>query len=300
MLFNIFIASILALCHATHASPVDAINNDIRNSSLVERSDNAPVPRVHRFSKYELDAFEMVEVRPARPWQPRGIRGTMTGGDDRFEWDTFEYPYSSIGKLEIRSHLRGNLWSVCSGSLVGPRHVITARHCVQRTNDFVTRATFAPNFFNGERLGHSFVTDIIMPQVIDDGGMCYESNDWAVLILADRIGDTHGYFGAREIDCSKQSDKPIFTHVGYPKDHGLATPFRQDRVAIFHCYECGKGSVRSDADVIQGQSGGPLFRMEDGLAWQYGHLSASYPTNVGFMSGSDFVKVIAKARKDYP
>jgi hypothetical protein len=90
------------------------------------------------------------------------------------------------------------------------------------------------------------------------------------------------------------------SHIGYPWDHGFGVPTYQGKISIKECQECGIGSVRTDADGTGGQSGGPLFTIEDGLPWLYGVSSTHYLTENAFATGTDLVKAIAQARKDYP
>ncbi|KAF4970278.1 hypothetical protein FSARC_2656 [Fusarium sarcochroum] len=154
--------------------------------------------------------------------------------------------------------------------------------------------------FDGERAGSSDVVDIIMMEQGEDGH-CRQMDDWAIFILADHLGDKYGYLGAKEIDCTTQKDKQLFTHAGYPGDKGAIRPFRQDGVSVTRCDACQKGGpLVTDADGFPGQSGGPLYSIEHGLAWQYDVLSGTSGSATGFASGSNFVNAAAKARKEFP
>lgn len=216
--FKMFITfAILAISHMAIAAPVEGVNSNSAHSSIVSRAD-APMPLVHNLTSQYLSTLVLEEVPPslpARPLQPRKMSETRIGGvDDRVEWYMHEYPYSAIGRLHVTSEVPFNKTNICSGSLVGPRHVMVARHCVNSESlQVVRKATFAPNYFNGSRHGESFVTHVIMPDRIDGGIYCYESNDWAILVLADRLGDKYGYLGAKAVDCNTQTHKPIFVCI---------------------------------------------------------------------------------------
>jgi V8-like Glu-specific endopeptidase len=219
-LFNMFITfAILALSHMAITAPLEGVNsNSARSYAVVSTSDYAPMPLVHKLTSKYLDTLALEEVPPAQPAHPLGRRKmseTRIGGvDDRVVWYMQEYPYSAIGRLSVTSEVPFNRTNFCSGSLVGPRHVMVARHCVNSESlEVVRKATFAPNYFNGSRHGEQFVTDAIIPDHIDGGATCYESNDWAILILADRAGDKFGYLGAKVVDCDTQAHKPIFVCI---------------------------------------------------------------------------------------
>ncbi|KAH7262881.1 trypsin-like cysteine/serine peptidase domain-containing protein [Fusarium tricinctum] len=297
---------ILALCHMAITAPLDGVkSNSARGYSTVSLEGDAPMPQYHNLTREYLRTLPLVEVPPSLPahLQPRELRDTAVGGyDERVVLDNQEYPYSAMGRLDVLSEVPFNQTNVCSGSLVGPRHVMVARHCVKSDNlQAVRKAKFSPSHFNGTRLGESYVTDAIMPDRIIGGIFCYEANDWAVLILADRLGDKLGYLGVKAVDCETQANKPMFSHVGYPQDKGWGVPTLQaESISIKECHTCTIGSVRTDADGTIGQSGGPLFIVEDGLPWLYGVSSTHYLTNNGFATGPELVKAVTLARKEYP
>lgn len=57
----------------------------------------------------------------------------------------------------------------------------------------------------------------------------------------------------------------------------------------------------TDADVNEGQSGGPLYRMENGIPWLYGVASAHLVDQTAmYVTGSNLVNAVAMARQEYP
>ncbi|KAM0426567.1 hypothetical protein ACHAPT_008259 [Fusarium lateritium] len=285
-------ATILAFGGASLAVPTDKpVQRHDKGSSIAKLSkySEAPIPKVQTLSREDLESFSGQTPKPSNITSPLKIRAVI-GPDDRVLWDSQEYPYSAIGKIS------GSDGGSCSAALVGPRHVATAKHCVP-PEGVTTR--FQPMYYDGERAGGSDAIKIIDMEQGD--GPCFQMEDWAIFILADRLGDSFGYLGATTIDCDAQKNKPIFLHVGYPGDKGLSKPYRQEGISVVRCADCAPGGpLETDADGIPGQSGGPLWLEQDGSPYLYGVLSGVGSEGSGFASGQNLVNAISKARSDYP
>ena len=153
----------------------------------------------------------------------------INGADDRYLYSDVNYPYSAIGKLR---------WSngvFCSGALVGPRHVLTAKHCIVNGQS----GSFSPGFDNGARFGSGAVTTVITSGY-DWGTPCGWKGDWAIMILDRRLGDERGYFGVKLPERSKV-DQAIFHHIGYPGDRDNGNrPYRTNGNTIqgFRNWDC--------------------------------------------------------------
>jgi V8-like Glu-specific endopeptidase len=230
------------------------------------------------------------------PTDPTNDKRFIVGVDDRrYNGDT-NYPWSAIGRIVTSE----GWW--CSAALVGSRHVLTAQHCLPSPQGSIT---FYPSYDIAPRLGQSPVTNILATGWVFDGP-CENKNDWAVLILQDRLGDTNGWLGSRYPDVSK-FDQPIFEHQGYPEDkEGGQRPYYQGgtKVRSDISLECdATGPLITDNDVQGGQSGGPLWtKYADGpYIWGVCVISvtSSEDTFAGFASGDLMVDTIANARSAY-
>ncbi|KAI9152194.1 Glutamyl endopeptidase [Paramyrothecium foliicola] len=220
----------------------------------------------------------------------------INGADDRrYNGDT-HYPWSAIGKI-ARSD-----GSWCSAALVGPRHVLTAQHCIPGDDVSIT---FYPSYDIAPRLGWSPVVTRLVPGW-DFPGSCHTKNDWAVLILQDRIGDNLGWFGTRWPDTSK-FDQAIMNHQGYPQDlDGGARPYFQGNTTVRSDWslECdASGPIITDNDVWGGQSGGPLWTGYEDGPYISGTLALSVTSSeVTFAvwgSGDLMVNAVIDARANY-
>lgn len=96
-------------------------------------------------------------------------RGIIGGVDNRVRWTDRNFPYSPIGRLEHSSGL-------CSATLVGPRHVATALHCIPEQG---TPMTFRPAYAGGDTYPSSAV-QYVLNSGVPIGAPCWEFSDWAI------------------------------------------------------------------------------------------------------------------------
>lgn len=91
---------------------------------------------------------ENVEVPPSPELSFNDKR--FIGTDDRVYWDRTDYPWGASGRLISSA-------SICTASLVGSRHISTARHCLGPAG---TTYRFQPAYNKGEVFPGASVTQI--------------------------------------------------------------------------------------------------------------------------------------------
>ncbi|KAH7244480.1 uncharacterized protein BKA55DRAFT_595586 [Fusarium redolens] len=248
-----------------------------------------PIPRVHLVPRHQLDSFAGKPVPPHRPRQRRNLPDSgdipefrnmpdfskLPGfiKDDRHIWDNKHYPAYSFGRILLgaNSFANSNPRS-CSGSLVGPRHVLIARHCLgEKVADSIQ---FESNFFEGPRGGSSCIYE----------NTIYTLERLGYLILADRMGEKHGYLGVKDFDTKTLMNKQLFSHVGFPNKfpYDKGKPLRQDGISVEKCYiSCDIYGVVSSRHMDLAKSMNP-------------------PDKCVFVSSTKFITAVAMARQQFP
>lgn len=221
----------------------------------------------------------------------------VIGTDNRVNWNSTDYPYNAMVQVEWVGR------KTCSGVLIGPRHVATARECAPQFGETGQQFKFKPNFYWGERFPSAGMINWYMDGV--GFGDCVVKDDWAIFILDKRLGEQLGYLGAKTFDPAAQLNKAQFFHYGWPADKsfGFMQPTRQEAISVKSLgtgCEPG-GSLRTDTDAAWGQEGGPLWAVENGARYVYGVLQDDTRTDyTPFAGGANFVAAVGKTRQDYP
>jgi len=220
--------------------------------------------------------------------------------DERYHQTKKGYPWDYIGTLVSTSGTH------CTASLVGPRHVATARHCVNQPRDANASFVFSPHYDQGTNgyTTSSVPNAFYLPEVTTPDG-CWLADDWAILILDERLGDKYGWFGL--IPFSKyKADQPLFSHLGYPGDLGKTeVPYQQDGITGSRYQSCNSfesgAPISTNIFLAKGHSGGPLwYRTDIGQHWLYGVASAATDTESAFAGGKTFIQNVLKLIKEYP
>ncbi|ACA15818.1 hypothetical protein M446_1300 [Methylobacterium sp. 4-46] len=220
------------------------------------------------------------------------------GEDDRRSYDDTRYPWGCVCKI-LSSGKTG------SGVLVGPRHVLTASHVVNWGGTAETievhraGATAAATARTVRRWTFTKITG--------DPGASTVDEDYAVLVVDQRLGDRFGWMGVRTYD-SAWDEEDWWWNIGYPDDvsAGLFPIYQRNKKLDEDAWDYGSGrAMTTAADLMPGQSGGPMFGF-----WSDGPFVVAVVSAVGnvFLTGtenycsggSDLTSLVSQARSGDP
>jgi protease YdgD len=189
----------------------------------------------------------------------RELHGIKGATDHRVTVVAAEFPWSAIGRLN------NGQGAHCSAVLVGRQLVATAAHCLwnPRTQRPMPASafTFVAAFDRGKYLKASKLAAVHPAPgwVFRPGmhGVASRADDWALLELAEPLGDDVGWLA---LDGGADSGMAVAI-VGYGKDKafvpvahiGCHLTERRPDLVFFH-----------DCDAVQGESGGPVLGWRDG------------------------------------
>lgn len=218
--------------------------------------------------------------------------------DNRSVYNDTSYPWGCVCKVTTANGAQG------SGVLVGPRHVLTASHVIDWSTD---RAELVEVHRQGTSVSaSSFDTNVLAFTQIGQPTYNTLDEDYAVMILAERLGDRFGWLGTRTYN-SSWDEEGLWVTVGYPVDFGGMVPVYQNGVYLDEDpFDYGGGrAMTTNADLAKGQSGGPFFAWWDNLPYVVAVVSAEgtipiLGTDNWASGGNDLTRLVNQARSDFP